>query len=293
MISGQPGIGRYCWSRYSMKKLKFIITVLCIAVALPCITTAQNKTEVALQQKLDAANAALSEAAKDRAKLAASIAKVNAANAIRRTQIDALAKTTAQVQAAATTNDTNAREIAASTQVILSQAAAVVKTSADTVAADAAKLQVAANANWSVLIVQLFLFLTVIAGFIYKGFERRWDRQDADAKNAIINTKIDDSSHTQSAKLDQIHTLVNSNLTASLKDQLDTRRAYLIVLTESIAYKKTAGEVPSSETLGFIDATKIKIAELEAQLADRLVQTTRAESQLKVDKEKYDAKKEK
>lgn len=79
----------------------------------------------------------------------------------------------------------------------------------------------------------------------------------------------------QTAKIDQIHTLVNSNLTAYMQATLDTLRLLLISLNKE--------NEPSAETLKVIANTRLKIAELEAQIGDRLKSAAEAAIQLSVD----------
>jgi hypothetical protein len=100
------------------------------------------------------------------------------------------------------------------------------------------------------------------------------------------NHKQEEIAKTQNAKLDQIHSLVNSNLTAAMQDQLDTRISNLALLVEAGDAKKAAGLPQNEETLGAIYQTRIKIDELTAKLADRKKQTLQAAAQLAVDMEK-------
>jgi len=107
--------------------------------------------------------------------------------------------------------------------------------------------------------------------------------QAAEAARLLVvsNRKQEDIAIVTGAKLDQIHTLVNSNLTAAMQDQLDARISNLALLTELAASKQ-----PSAETQGVIDATRIKISELTNTLANRKLQTTQAAAQLAVDLKK-------
>jgi hypothetical protein len=117
-----------------------------------------------------------------------------------------------------------------------------------------------------------------------------YKRQDAVAEQLRIRQdeiarKADEASgaalrlaQVQGAKIDQIHTLVNSNLSAAMQDQFDARSATLALLK--------AVSNPSNEVLGQIDANKAKIAELSKELADRKAQTQTAAKQLAVDLEK-------
>jgi len=86
---------------------------------------------------------------------------------------------------------------------------------------------------------------------------------------------------TTNNKLEVIHTLVNSNLTSSMQSEHDATRRELAMMLEVIELKKVAGLVPSIETLAEVEATKIKIAELSARLADRTAQQAKVEVQLK------------
>jgi len=109
--------------------------------------------------------------------------------------------------------------------------------------------------------------------------------QAAEAAQLLVesNRKQEEISKVQGAKLDQIHTLVNSNLTAAMQDQLDARTATLVLLKEVAAGRKLGGIEPTKETLGVIASNEGKIAELSAQLSDRKKQTTAAAAQLAVD----------
>jgi hypothetical protein len=101
-----------------------------------------------------------------------------------------------------------------------------------------------------------------------------------------LDNSRQETAKLQSAQLTQIHSLVNSNLTAAKKDELESREANLVLMHEAIEAKSAAGLPPSKAALGLIDATVIKINELKVQLADRERQTVEAEQQLKVDLKK-------
>lgn len=72
------------------------------------------------------------------------------------------------------------------------------------------------------------------------------------------------------AKLDQIHTLVNSNMTAAMESELYAHKANRVLLDEAVGSKRALGQEPSEETLAMIDTVTAKIAELEAKLKDRI-----------------------
>lgn len=83
-------------------------------------------------------------------------------------------------------------------------------------------------------------------------------------------------------KLDVIHTLVNSNMTAAMQSELDAKLQNLALLREVSDLKKAAGENPSPEAQAVIAMTEQKIAELQAVLVDRLAQSKVADAQQKV-----------
>lgn len=101
--------------------------------------------------------------------------------------------------------------------------------------------------------------------------------QAAEAARLLVasNHKQEEIAIVQGAKLDQIHTLVNSNLTAAMQDQFDARSATLVLLK--------ALPNPSRDVLGQIEANEAKVAELAAQLDGRKKQTEEAARQLSVD----------
>lgn len=73
-------------------------------------------------------------------------------------------------------------------------------------------------------------------------------------------------------KLDQIHTLVNSNMTAAMQDSLDStirERAALIELSTS---RKDANKEPTQDTVSAIALADAKISELRVTLEYRRTQ---------------------
>jgi len=97
------------------------------------------------------------------------------------------------------------------------------------------------------------------------------------------NEKSDHRSDVQDAKLDQIHTLVNSNLTAEMQARLVTLRSFLDVSLKYALHPPTMGEAELAELASSIADTRSEIAKLAAQLEDRLQQTQVASEQLQVD----------
>jgi methanogenic corrinoid protein MtbC1 len=97
-----------------------------------------------------------------------------------------------------------------------------------------------------------------------------WARQDAAAAAAAAVTN---------GKLDVIHTLVNSNMTAAMQAELDAIRRELAMMREVVALNLAAGREPTMETLAAIEATEAKITELSSHLAEREAAARRAEQQ--------------
>jgi hypothetical protein len=79
-------------------------------------------------------------------------------------------------------------------------------------------------------------------------------------------------------KLNQIHTLVNSDMTAARQSELDQTRAMLVVLKRVTALAALRGEHADPEDLDAIARTEKRISSLEAILADRMVQLREVEA---------------
>lgn len=102
-----------------------------------------------------------------------------------------------------------------------------------------------------------------------------WARQDALA--AAARTAVQEATEHTNGKLDVIHELVNSNMTAAMQSELDAVRRELAMMREVIALNQAAGREPDAETLAAVRATEAKITELAATLADRDAAARRAE----------------
>jgi hypothetical protein len=95
--------------------------------------------------------------------------------------------------------------------------------------------------------------------------------QAAEAATLLLanNERVAETQKETNGKLDVIHTLVNSNMTAAMQSELDATVRELAMMQEVMELKRTAGQEPSPETLTAVGATTTKIAELQATLADR------------------------
>jgi hypothetical protein len=103
-------------------------------------------------------------------------------------------------------------------------------------------------------------------------------REDAVAERAAVaarllavNTqKVVDSTQETHDKLDVIHVLVNSNMTAAMQAELDATVREAAMIQEVIDLKRNHGIEPTVEALATLESARKKISELRAELADRL-----------------------
>lgn len=96
----------------------------------------------------------------------------------------------------------------------------------------------------------------------------------AEAASLLLaaNERVANTAKVTNNKLDVIHTLVNSNMTAAMQAEYDATVRELAMMREVIALKKVAGHQPSAEAVNALTATETKIAEMRASLDDRLKQ---------------------
>lgn len=99
-------------------------------------------------------------------------------------------------------------------------------------------------------------------------------RQDAVAAAALaaaekLAVKLEEASSDTSKKLDTIHTLVNSSMTAAMQTALDSLRLQLPMMLEIIELKKTAGLEPSIDTLASVKALREQIAKMQSDITLR------------------------
>lgn len=98
--------------------------------------------------------------------------------------------------------------------------------------------------------------------------EREEDRLAA--QELLSNTaKTANAALATVVKLEEVHVLVNSNYTAALEATFEALQAKLVVLLDSVAFKKEHGTTPPLETITDIETTKTKIAELRVVIDER------------------------
>lgn len=162
-----------------------MLTKLLLSLVAVSALYGDSKSEAALKAQLDAAQASLVQAAKERATLAATLAKLNAEGATRSASAAAVSNlASANAQAAQTTAETNGSlaQKAATDASAAATAASVAAASAAAAAATAAAT--ARSQNTALMITQVFGFLAVLSGFLFKAYtdarDRRWARKDAE-----------------------------------------------------------------------------------------------------------------
>jgi hypothetical protein len=106
-----------------------------------------------------------------------------------------------------------------------------------------------------------------------------FERQDAVTRRTEEVARIAAVNATDTrTQLKQIHTLVNSDMTAARQSELDQTILSLALMRRVISLIETVGQEPSTEDLATIEQTEKRIIELRAMLADRLVQMKEVEA---------------
>jgi hypothetical protein len=93
---------------------------------------------------------------------------------------------------------------------------------------------------------------------------------------AVARTNAADTA----SQLKQIHTLVNSDMTAARQGELDQTKITLVGLNTIIEMAKAMGHEPTAAQLDAVAITEKHIIELEAILADRLAQMKIVEAEI-------------
>jgi len=110
----------------------------------------------------------------------------------------------------------------------------------------------------------------VVAVLASRSKSEEWARQDEVARVLVAADKQKlDAQRMIDIKLETIHKLVNSNLTAALQSEYDARTAELVTLIELTDLKKAQGKQPTAATIDRIAATKAKLTELRITLDAR------------------------
>lgn len=136
-------------------------------------------------------------------------------------------------------------------------------------AASAAGQATSLEALW---VVTIMLAVLVAVLVMFAQMNRR--QQRAAAARAAAAAAVTDG------KLNQIHTLVNSDMTAARQSELDQTRAMVIILKRVLALAAARGEKPNIADVAALERTQDRVEELEQILADRLSQFRLAEDQI-------------
>ncbi len=136
---------------------------------------------------------------------------------------------------------------------------------------------------WIALIVSVIA--PVIAGLVTSFNNRtdkkaQWARDDlvaakaAEAAKLLLaaNERVAATAKVTNNKLDMIHTLVNSNMTAVMQAEYEATKRELILLLHVVELNRKVGNEPTTEGLVEIESTRKKISELHTALNDRLIQ---------------------
>jgi hypothetical protein len=101
--------------------------------------------------------------------------------------------------------------------------------------------------------------------------QREVARQAAVAAELLVanNEQVAAGQLETSRKLDTIHTLVNSNMTAAMQSEFEAVVRELAVMREIMELRRVSGQEPTQDTLSAIASTETKMHELDAALADR------------------------
>jgi hypothetical protein len=110
--------------------------------------------------------------------------------------------------------------------------------------------------------------------------------KDLRAANEQVARQAADAAAITNGKLEQIHELVNSTLTAQMEEAHGALMQQLVLMREVIALNTAAGRRPSQEALDAIGVIEHKVAELGARLSDRAKATVIADARVVPDKER-------
>lgn len=195
---------------------------------------AQSRTEIELRTRMAAMQKTLDDSVKERAKLAAELAKVgNTAKAV--------AKNQAQAQADA---EVASQIVAAKVSEAKEVVARTAKEAADAAAAAQAATSSARAQNAALLIVQSFALLALLMGIGERLWNRRKDRE-RETRDHQWKLEAETREKDLAASVNEVHGLVNSAYTAALMETLDAMKAALVLLRANVVLLRAA--VPRDE----------------------------------------------
>lgn len=119
--------------------------------------------------------------------------------------------------------------------------------------------------------------------------EEDLERQDLVARRLEENTRELANTNGRAAverkqletKMDTVHLLINSGKTADMKARRDSAIREVAALESLIAIKKKLNEMPTKADLDAVEAAKLTIKDLTAELAVRVLDAEKVEAQQK------------
>jgi hypothetical protein len=120
--------------------------------------------------------------------------------------------------------------------------------------------------------------LALIQNYFRRGEKKLdWEREDAVAEKAreaaklllASNERVAQTSKETNGKLDVIHGLVNSQMTASMESDLASNVAQEVLMKELMSVKIHRGKKPLKEAETALALIRSKITELQSKLGDR------------------------
>jgi hypothetical protein len=124
------------------------------------------------------------------------------------------------------------------------------------------------------------------AAELLKADNERVAAQAAEAAKLLLaaNERVAEQSaaadRATQAKLQQIHLLVNSNLTEAQERELAAMKAMLVSMREVVALSRKLGVQPATDSLSQIESTEQRIAVLARNLEHKMEQTVKADQQV-------------
>jgi hypothetical protein len=97
----------------------------------------------------------------------------------------------------------------------------------------------------------------------------------ANQEAAAMSAKADQATQ---AKLQQIHVLVNSNLTEAQERELAAMKALLVAMREVVALSRKLDVEPAATSLAEIANIEERIADLDRNLTHKIAQTVKADA---------------
>lgn len=106
-----------------------------------------------------------------------------------------------------------------------------------------------------------------------KEFQKEKKANEVADRLLASNKEVAETAALTNGKLDVIHVLVNSNMTAAMRAELDATIRELALMRQIVERDKTDGRPVLPEALAALKSTQLKINELNSTLNDRLKQT--------------------